>query len=86
MTGQTSGTCATGPKALNLLRLQEDLRAAHPRLHRVVIENLPWQACIDRYDMPGTLFFLAPPYWQTKGYGTEFGLDQYEERRRPWPA
>jgi DNA adenine methylase len=66
-------------RQINLLRLEEELSAAHLRLHRVVIENLPWQQCIARYDRPGTLFFLDPPYWQVEGYGTEFGLDQYEE-------
>jgi DNA adenine methylase len=77
--GQTFGTGATSPKTINLLRLEEELSAAHLRLHRVVIENLPWQQCIARYDRTGTLFFLDPPYWQVEGYGTEFGLDQYEE-------
>jgi DNA adenine methylase len=79
VTGRAFGTCATSPKTINLLRLEEDLSAAHLRLHRVVIEQLPWQQCIARYDRPGTLFFLDPPYWQVEGYGTEFGLDQYEE-------
>jgi DNA adenine methylase len=79
VTSRTFGTCASSPKTINLLRLEEDLSAAHLRLHRVVIENLQWQQCIARYDRPGTLFFLDPPYWQVEGYGTEFGLDQYEE-------
>jgi site-specific DNA-adenine methylase len=26
-----------------------------------------------------TLFYLDPPYWQTCGYGVEFGLDQYTQ-------
>ncbi|HJW80807.1 MAG TPA: hypothetical protein VJ396_01075 [Acidiferrobacterales bacterium] len=24
------------------------------------------------------MFYLDPPYWQTEGYGVEFGFDQYE--------
>lgn len=43
-----------------------------------MIEHLPWQACIERYDRPETLFLLDPPYWQTEGYGVPFGWDQYE--------
>ncbi|HCE52557.1 MAG TPA: restriction endonuclease subunit M, partial [Shewanella baltica] len=31
-----------------------------------------------RYDKPETLFYLDPPYWNTAGYGVEFGLEQYE--------
>lgn len=78
-TGQTFGTSAISPKRINLLRLEEDLSEAHLRLHRVVVENLPWQDCLAKYDRPGTLFFLDPPYWQTEGYGEGFGIEQYEQ-------
>lgn len=61
------------------MRLEEDLSAAHLRLHGVVIECLPWQQCIARYDRSETLFFLDPPYWQTEGYGLDFGWEQYEQ-------
>ena len=43
----------------------------------VVIEHLPWHECFARYDRPGTLFYLDPPYWQTEGYGVEFPFDEY---------
>lgn len=43
------------------------------------IEHTTWQDCIKRYDRPHTLFYLDPPYWQTEGYGVEFGFEQYEE-------
>jgi DNA adenine methylase len=55
------------------------LSQAHLRLARVTVENLGWRECIARYDRPGTLFFLDPPYWQTEGYGGDFGLEQYEQ-------
>lgn len=76
--GRTFGTGVTSPKRINLTRLEEDLSAAHLRLSQAVIEHLDWQACVDRYDRSGTLFFLDPPYWQTEGYGVPFGLEQYE--------
>lgn len=63
---------------MNLLRIEEDLSAAHLRLARVTIERLPWQDCLTRYDRPETLFYCDPPYYQTEGYGTDFGLDQHE--------
>lgn len=38
---------------------------------------MPWEDCNRCYDRPHTLFYLAPPYWETEGYGVEFGLDNY---------
>lgn len=76
--GQTFGTDAGSPPRINLVRLEEDLSAAHLRLSRVTIEHLPWDACIARYDRPGTFFLCDPPYWKTEGYGVPFGLDQYQ--------
>lgn len=75
---QTFGTATTSPPGLNLLRIEEELSAAHLRLCRTFIEHLPWQECVRRYDRPHTLFYLDPPYWETEGYGVEFGLDQYD--------
>ncbi|MBL8260946.1 MAG: DNA adenine methylase [Xanthomonadaceae bacterium] len=79
MTSRHFGTGVVSPKRINLLRLEEELSAAHLRLHSTVIECLPWEQCVERYDAPHTLFFMDPPYWQTEGYGIEFGLDQYEQ-------
>lgn len=78
VTGQTFGASPRSPKAINLLRLEEDLSAAHLRLHRVVVEQLPWDVCLAKYDTPETLFFLDPPYWQTEGYGGAFPLEEYD--------
>ena len=76
--GQTFGTATTAP-AINLLRIEENLSAAHLRLAAgTYIENLDWAACIDRYDRPHTLFYLDPPYWQTEGCGVPFPWEQYE--------
>ncbi|KOQ70509.1 DNA adenine methylase [Stenotrophomonas maltophilia] len=77
--GQTFGVVAagSGPR-LNLLRIEEELSAVHLRLANVVIEHLPWRDCIARYDRPGTLFYLDPPYWQTEGYGVDFPWGEYE--------
>lgn len=79
VTGQTLGVGPTTAKGINLLRLEEDLSAAHLRLHRVVIEHLAWQDCIAKYDRPGTLFLLDPPYWQTEGYGNPFPIEEYDQ-------
>jgi len=76
--GQTFGTATVAPARLNLLRIEEELSAAHLRLSGVTVEHLDWGACLERYDRPHTLFYLDPPYWGTEGYGVPFGLEQYE--------
>lgn len=78
VSGQTFGTATTGHRGVNLLRLEEDLSAAHIRLARVAVEQLPWRECVERYDRPDTLFYLDPPYWETEGYGVPFERDQYD--------
>ncbi|KAF1043076.1 MAG: Modification methylase DpnIIA [Herbaspirillum frisingense] len=75
--GQTWGTSTTAPP-VNLLRIEENLSAAHLRLATARIERLDWAECIWRYDRPHTLFYLDPPYLETEGYGVPFALDQYE--------
>ncbi len=72
------GTAKCTPPKLNLLRMEEDLSAAHLRLARATIENRPWEKCISQYDSDQTCFYLDPPYWQTAGYGIDFGFDNYE--------
>ena len=59
--GQNWGTATTAP-SINLLRIEENLSAAHLRLAcGTYIEQLDWAACIERYDRPHTLFYLDPP-------------------------
>lgn len=76
--GQTYGTATTAPP-INFMRIEENLSAAHLRLSSAFIENLEWSKCIDRYDRPHTFFYLDPPYWETEGYGVDFGIEQYEK-------
>ncbi|EEO27624.1 DNA adenine methylase [Oxalobacter paraformigenes] len=73
---QTFGTAATRP-AINLMRIEEHLSEAHLRLAGTYIEHLDWAKCISKYDRPHTLFYCDPPYWDTEGYGVDFGLEQY---------
>ncbi|SFJ78355.1 DNA adenine methylase [Paraburkholderia megapolitana] len=76
---QTFGTATTAPPGLNLLRLEENLSAAHLRLSSTYIEQLDWRACVDKYDRPHTLFYLDPPYFETQGYGVPFPYSEYVE-------
>lgn len=75
--GQTWGTATTAPP-VNLLRVEEQLSAAHLRLAGTHVERLDWRECMRRYDRPHTLFYLDPPYWQTEGYGVPFAWPEYE--------
>ncbi len=56
------------------------LEEVHSRLAGVVIECLPWDQFITRYDRPGALFFLDPPYWGSEGYYGEelFSRSEYD--------
>jgi DNA adenine methylase len=76
--GRTFGT-ATTTRPINFLRIEESLSQAHLRLSQVVVECLPWQLCVSRYDRPHTLFFCDPPYWDTAGYDVPFEIDQYQQ-------
>mgnify|MGYP001614617638 CR=1 FL=1 len=42
--------------------LHERIRPIHKRLQTVIIENLDWRKCIDRYDRSGTVIYIDPPY------------------------
>jgi DNA adenine methylase len=75
--GQTWGTATTAP-AVNLLRIEEQLSAAHLRLAGTYIERLDWRECMRRYDRAHSFFYLDPPYWQTEGYGVPFAWPEYE--------
>lgn len=42
--------------------LRQRLEPVHKRLSTVIIENLDWGKCIDRYDSPTTVMYIDPPY------------------------
>lgn len=81
VSGRQFGVDPNAPARFNILRLASVLEDVHERLAGVTIENLPWQAFVDRYDRAGTLFYLDPPYYGCEGdYGRElFSRDQFEE-------
>jgi DNA adenine methylase len=76
--GRTFGVDPMGGR-FNVTKLVPLLEELHERLAGVVIECLPWQAFLARYDRPGTLFFLDPPYYGTEHvYGPGlFARDEY---------
>lgn len=78
--GRNFGVSLAQPARLDVTKLGPILEAVHERLAGVTIEQLPWAEFIGRYDRPGTLFYLDPPYWGSEGdYGRGmFGRDEFE--------
>lgn len=78
--GRSFGVSTTTPARFNLARLRAVLAAIRDRLQPVVIEQLPYADFIRRYDRPGMLFYLDPPYWDCEGdYGAGvFDRDDFE--------
>lgn len=79
--GRNFGVDATSSAGFNLTTLAPLLDDIHHRLAGVTIENLPWRQFIDRYDRPGVLFYLDPPYWGNEtDYGAGmFGREEFAE-------
>lgn len=74
------GVTRTSSARFDLTKLVPVLEEVYERLARVVIECLPWQDVIDRYDTPDTLFYLDPPYYGTESYyQAAFGRDEFAE-------
>ncbi len=60
-----------------LTTLRQRLEPVHNRLRTVIIENLDWQDCFERYDRPGTVMYVDPPYPGNKC--------NYVHNMRGWP-
>lgn len=70
VTGRNFGVTYTAGARFDLTKLVPMLEDVHDRLAGVTIERLPYAEFIRRYDRPGALFFIDPPYWGNEGdYG-----------------
>ena len=68
-----------------LAHLEERIRPVHQRLQGVLVEALPWQEVLARYDGPGTVFYLDPPYPNHQvRYGV--GMRDLEDHHELWRA
>ena len=47
------------------------------RLRNTYVENKSFEDIIKRYDRPHSFFFCDPPYFETAGYGSEFGQKEH---------
>lgn len=72
--GRTFGVDPSSPARFDVTKLEPMLADVHERLAGVIIERLPYGDFIARYDRPGTLFYLDPPYWNCE---TDYGADVF---------
>lgn len=77
--GRSFGISPNLPSRFDVTKIVPMLEELHERLAGVVIESLDWAEFIRRYDRPGTLFYLDPPYWGSeRDYGPGFERADYE--------
>lgn len=72
VTKQNFRTGIVQPPGLNPERLPELIEKTHQRLARVLVECLPYEKVLTKYDGPATCFFLDPPYFGVKHYKFNF--------------
>jgi len=72
--GRSFGVSPSTPARFDIAKLAPLLEDVHARLSGVVIECLDWRAFLQRYDRPGALFYLDPPY---HGSETDYGRDLF---------
>lgn len=72
--GRNFGVVLETSSRFDVTKLGPILEELHERLSGVVIECLSYGDFIARYDRPGTLFYLDPPYWGNEG---DYGADAF---------
>ena len=74
--GETFGYGTTSKPAPQIF-YQGVLRDIKERLRNTYVENKSFEDIIKRYDRPHSFFFCDPPYFETAGYGNEFGEQEH---------
>jgi len=73
VTKQNFRTGVVQPPGLNPERIPELIEKTHHRLARVLLECLPYEKVLTKYDSDQTCFYVDPPYFAVKHY--KFNLD-----------
>lgn len=78
--GRNFGVDSRQGARFNIAKLEPLLADIHERLSGVIIEQLPFDAFLAKYDRPGMLFYCDPPYFGCEGdYGAGvFSRDDFE--------
>ncbi|RXI58972.1 DNA adenine methylase [Clostridium tetani] len=61
----------------NHIFLKNYLSEIKERMRNTFVENLSFKTVIEKYDRDNTFFFCDPPYFETTGYGNEFGENEH---------
>lgn len=64
-----------------LKTLRQRIMPVYERLKTVIIENLSWEECIERYDNPSTVLYVDPPYPQN-GVNYKHNMRSWEEHEK----
>jgi DNA adenine methylase len=64
-----------------LKHLNKRLQPVHDRLQTVIIENMSWEDCVDRYDRAKTFMYLDPPYPQN-GCNYKYNMQDWDDHHR----
>ena len=79
VTGRGFGVSRDNPGRFDVTKLAPMLAEIHERLAGVVIERLPYEDLVRRYDSYATLWYLDPPYWGSEtDYCPGFGRPDFE--------
>ena len=80
VSGRNFGVSADRSGRFDVNKLGPMLEDLHERMAGVVIECLPYQEFIARYDKPKTLFYLDPTYYGCeRDYGAGFEREDFEK-------
>lgn len=61
--------------------LRKRIEPVHKRLSTVIIENLDWEVCLDRYDRSQTVMYVDPPYPKNK-VNYYYNMQSWEDHQR----
>lgn len=61
--------------------LKQRIEPVYERLQKVIIENLDWKACFERYDRSQTVMYLDPPY-PNNGCNYLYNMRSWDEHRQ----
>lgn len=64
-----------------LKHLRQKLEPVHKRLSTVIIEDLSWEDCIDRYDKLQTVMYIDPPY-PNNGCNYKHNMQDWADHQR----
>lgn len=78
VSGRNFGVDSRASARFNITKLEPMLAEIHERLAGVTIEQLPWQSFLARYDRPGMLFYLDPPYF---GCENDYGAGVFDREQ-----